>query len=115
MKQEREFFKDEVPLACTLIGSEQVTRREEVGDLFKDVLQVNELADGYALCFPGSDCWANKLVQFITFERGCCPFFTFELAFEAKQGSIWLRLCGPEGAKAIIEDMVYNRREWAST
>jgi len=106
MKQEREFFKDEVPLACTLIGSEQVTRREEVGDLFKDVLQVNELADGYALCFPGSDGWANKLVQFITFERGCCPFFTFELAFEPKQGPIWLHLRGPEGVKAMIENMM---------
>jgi hypothetical protein len=108
MKQDREFFKDEVPLACTLIGSEQVTRREEVGELFKDVLKVNELADGYALCFPGSDGWANKLVQFITFERGCCPFFTFELAFEPEQGPIWLHLRGPEGVKAMIENMMYS-------
>ena len=115
MKQDREFFTDEVPLACTLTESEQVTRKEEVVDLFKHVLQVNELADGYALRFPGSDGWANRLVQFITFERGCCPFFTFKLAFEAKQGPIWLHLRGPEGVKAIIEDMVYNRREWAST
>ena len=108
MKQDREFFKDEVPLACTLTGSEQVTRGEEVGDLFKDVLEVNELADGYALRFPGSDGWANKLVQFITFERGCCPFFTFELAFEPKQGPIWLHVRGPEGVKAIIENMIYS-------
>ena len=115
MKQDREFFTDEVPLACTLTESEQVTRKEEIVDLFKHVLQVNELADGYALRFPGSDGWANRLLQFITFERGCCPFFTFELAFEAKQGPIWLHLRGPEGVKAIIEDMVYNRREWAST
>jgi hypothetical protein len=106
MKQDREFFSDEVPLACTLTGSEQVTRNEEVGELFKDVLQVNELADGYALRFPGSDGWANKLVQFITFERGCCPFFTFELAFEPEQGPIWLHLRGPEGVKAMIENML---------
>lgn len=107
MKQDTEFFADEeAPLACTLSEAEKVMREEEVVDLFKHVLQVNELADGYALRFPGSDSWANKLVQFITFERGCCPFFTFALLFEPKQGPIWLHLRGPEGVKAIIEDMM---------
>ena len=103
MKQDGELFTDEVPLACTLSGSEQVTRKEEVNDLFKHVQQVNELADGYAFRFPGSDTRANALMQFITFERGCCPFFTFALVFEPEQGPIWLHLRGPEGVKAIIE------------
>ena len=106
MRQDGDFFTDEVALACALTGSERVARNEEVGEFFKDVLQVKELADGYALRFPGSDGWANRLVQFITFERGCCPFFTFELAFEAKQGPIWLHLRGPEGVKAMIEHMM---------
>ena len=107
MKQDGELFTDEVPLACTLAGSEQVTRNAEVVELFKDVQQVNELADGYALRFPGSDIWANKLIQFITVERGCCPFFTFALVFEPKQGPLWLHLRGPEGVKALIEDMMH--------
>ena len=107
MKQDVELFTDEVPLACTLSGSEQVTRAEEVNELFKGVQQVNELADGYALRFPGNDTWANTLVQFITFERGCCPFFRFALVFEPKQGPIWLHLRGPEGVKAIIEGMMH--------
>ena len=107
MEQDTEFFTDEVPLACTLTGSEQVTRSEEVNELFKDVQQVKELADGYAFRLPGSDVWANRLVQFITFERGCCPFFTFALVFEPEQGPIWLHLRGPEGVKAIIENMMH--------
>ena len=107
MNQDTELFTDEVPLACTLTESEQVTRNVEVNDLFKHVQQVNELADGYALRFPGSDTWANTLVQFITFERGCCPFFEFALVFEPKQGPIWLHLRGPEGVKAIVENMIY--------
>jgi hypothetical protein len=107
MKQDEAVFTDEVPLACLLSESEQVTRTEEVSDLFKHVQQVGELADGYALRFPGSDTWANTLVQFITFERGCCPFFTFALLFEPKEGPIWLHLRGPEGVKAIIEKMIY--------
>jgi hypothetical protein len=106
MKQVGEIFTDELPLACSLSASERVTRAEEVSELFKDVQQVDELADGYALRFPGSDTWANQLVQFITFERGCCPFFTFALIFEPKQGPIWLHLRGSEGVKAIIEEMI---------
>ncbi len=46
MEQDTEFFTDEVPLACTLTESDQVTRSEEVNELFKDVQQVKELADG---------------------------------------------------------------------
>jgi hypothetical protein len=129
MQQDVEMFTDEVPLACTLTRSELVTRKQEVNGLFKYVQQVNELADGYALRFPGSDTWANDLMQFITFERACCPFFTFALVFEQKlgtnpshqrrcastaaqsggtsgEGSIWLHLRGPEGVKAIVEGMI---------
>jgi hypothetical protein len=107
MKQDVELFSDEAPLACTLTESELVTRNEEVSDLFKHAQQLDELADGYALRFPGSDTWANTLLQFINFERGCCHFFTFALVFEPKQGSIWLHLRGPEGVKAIIEQMIH--------
>src|SRR5713226_6341737 len=108
MQQNVEVFTDEVPLACTLTESERVTRKEEVNSLFKHVQQVNELADGYALRFPGGDTWANELMQFINFERGCCRFFTFALVFEQKQGPIWLHVRGPEGVKAIIEGMMHS-------
>lgn len=106
MKQDVELFTEEVPLACSLTESELVTRGEEVADLFKHVEQVNELADGYALRFPGSNTWANTLVQFINFERECCPFFEFGLVFEQKQGPIWLHIRGPEGVKAMVEEMI---------
>ena len=108
MQQDVGLFTDEVPLACTLTESERVTRKEEVNDLFKHVQEVNELADGYALRFPGGDRWVNELMQFITFERGCCPFFTFALAFEPRQGPIWLHVRGPDGVKAIVEGMMHS-------
>jgi hypothetical protein len=111
MKQNVEIFTDEMPLACTLSESELVTRAEEVSELFKGVQQADELTDGYALRFPGSDTWANRLLQFITFERGCCPFFTFALVFEPQQGPIWLHLRGSEGVKAIIEEMINRHIE----
>jgi hypothetical protein len=98
----------DLPLACTLTESEQKIRSTELQDLFKHVQQTNELVDGYALRFPGDNTWANTLLQFITYERACCPFFTFALIFEPQQGSIWLQLRGPEGVKPIVDNMMHS-------
>jgi len=110
-KQPKTLYTEEIPLACTLSQQEQMTRSTELNDLFKHVQQTKELPNGYALCFPGSDTWVNTLLQFITYERACCPFFTFALTFEPEQGPIWLHLRGPEGVKAIIENMLNATRQ----
>jgi len=92
-------------IACNL-GEEQLAARErELADaIFSKSEQLEELADGYALRFPGSDEWATRLFEFIAFERVCCPFFTFELLFEPNRRAIWLKLRGAEEVKAMIKD-----------
>ncbi len=110
-KQTETPYTEEIPLACTLSQPEQMIRSTELNDLFKHVQQTKELTDGYALRFPGSDTWANTLLQFITYERACCLFFTFALIFEPEQGPIWLHLRGPEGVKAIIENMLVAEKD----
>jgi hypothetical protein len=102
-------LNDEVPLACTLTASELAARKEEINPIFQSVQQVKELADGYALSFPGTAEWANNLIQFINFERECCQFFTFALVFEQQLGAIWLQIRGPEGVKGMVEGMI-NRQ-----
>jgi len=89
----------EAPIACALGVGEQVTRRDEITRLFEGRQQVRELPDGYAVQFSGDDNVAAGLLRFIIGERACCPFFTFELTFESRQGPIWVRLRGPEGTK----------------
>ena len=90
--------------ACNLPGPEGVRRRRDVAEvLSRGVLRVDELEDGYAFGFPGSAEWAEKLVDFVNFERVCCPFFAFDLAFEPDEGSIQLRVRGPEGVKEFVE------------
>ncbi|GAC1385436.1 MAG: hypothetical protein NVS4B7_09000 [Ktedonobacteraceae bacterium] len=95
---------NDLPIVCSLAEQDLVKRRAELAvDIFKNVQQVQELADGYAFRYPGAVAWATKLTEFITFERACCPFFTFELIFEPEQGPIWLRLRGGEGVKEFIQ------------
>ena len=110
-KQAETHYTEEIPMVCTLSQQAQITRSTELDDLFKHVQQTKELPDGYALRFPGSDTWANTLLQFITYERACCHFFTFALTFEPEQGPIWLHLRGPEGVKAIIENMLVAEKD----
>jgi len=92
----------EIPIACLLSGAEMARRGVEVADLFKEVEQVNELADGYAFRFAGNNSTATSLLNFTLVERSCCPFFTFELVFEPQQGPIWLQLRGGAGVKEFV-------------
>ena len=93
-----------LPLACNLSEPEMVKRRQELaGEVFGGLQRLDELEDGYAFGFPGSEEWATRLLRFVNTERVCCPFFVFELVFEPERGPILLRVRGPEGAKAFIE------------
>jgi hypothetical protein len=98
-----------LPLACNLSGPEVARRRGEIEGIFEGCLGVDELEDGYQFHFPGSAEWAARLTEFIVFERGCCPFFTFELIFEPEGGPIRLRVLGPEGAKEIAAELAASR------
>ncbi|HEV2581765.1 MAG TPA: hypothetical protein VGT44_13000 [Ktedonobacteraceae bacterium] len=100
---------DDVPVACSLTAGERVTRAEEINDLFTGVQQVRELADGYALCFPGTSSWPQRVLDFIQGERSCCLFFTFEVAFLPNQGPIWLNIRGPEGTKEMVRETLASR------
>ena len=94
-----------LPIACSLPELEQTERGEEIStNILSEVQQRIELEDGYEFLFPGTDASAAKLLQFVTSERDCCRFFTFELIFEPNLGPIKLRLRGPEGTKGFIEN-----------
>ena len=93
-----------VPLACLLTGDDLKARGEVVQPLIASRQQLLELKDGYAFQFPGEPVWIERVVSFVTEERQCCPFFTFELQFEPNLGPIWLRLRGSAEIKALLRD-----------
>jgi hypothetical protein len=95
----------DLPIACSLSDEDLRRRREALAsDIYKNFEQVDELPDGYAFRYPGGEEWASRLLEFITFERACCPFITFELSFEPAQGPLWLRLRGAAGVKEFIRE-----------
>ena len=97
-------MKEELPIACNLVGGAQDRRKEAVSGLLNTSRLVGELEDGYQFASPGEAGWAMRLVEFVVAERSCCPFFRFELVFEPGGGEILLRVRGPEGTKQFICD-----------
>jgi len=94
----------DIPIACTLSDAALARRREDtIASLFQQAEARQELEDGYAFRFPGTDAQADHLLDFIKFERRCCAFFTLDLSFEPNQGHIWLSLRGGDGVKAFIQ------------
>jgi hypothetical protein len=93
----------EIPIACLLPDATKQAREEEIAaKIFSSVQERRELPDGYAYRFDPDEDIAATLLEFIMFERQCCPFFTFDLRFEPDRGPIWLTLRGPEGTKEFL-------------
>ena len=109
MRDDVVLIAEDAPVACSLTTGERVSRAEEISDLFTGIQEVEELTDGYALCFPGTSTWPQRVLDFIQGERSCCLFFTFELTFLPNQGSIWLYIRGPEGTKEMVREMLAER------
>ena len=94
----------DIPIACTLPTSDLAQRLDNtIIALFQQADGRQELEDGYRFRFPGTDEWADQLLDFVKFERNCCAFFAFDLAFEPNRGPIWLALRGSDGVKAFVK------------
>lgn len=93
-----------LPLACTLEADELAARGASLrNDLFRYVVEREELPDGVRFRFPGSDEFRDRVLAFAAAERTCCAFFRIELAFEPGLGPIWLTLTGPAGVKDFVQ------------
>ena len=73
-------------------------------ELFLQIREMRELADGYEFRFE--DDVLNRLAEFVSLEKLCCPFLNFGIEVEAENGPVWLRLTGREGVKAFIREEI---------
>lgn len=90
------------PIACDLNAIPPDQRQGHISlteSLFAQVEEREALRDGYRFRFPAT--LLQTAAQFVSLERLCCPFFTFNL--DVSEDRLWLRLTGPEGAKELLE------------
>ena len=95
----------ESPLACVMEAIPPQQRDPHIAKaktLFKQVMEVEELEDGYRFRFQNEERLLTQLTEFIVLERLCCPFLGFALEVEPERGAVWFRLTGRDGVKPFI-------------
>jgi len=92
-----------LPIACSLTSAELQERRRTVLETLRGaVLEVEELADGFAYSFMSEGNRFKELADMIDLERQCCPFLQFRLTVAAGHGPLTLAITGPEGTKDFL-------------
>lgn len=104
------------PLACSLPQGQRAGRSADLETLLQQSTAVRELPDGFAFAFPSDPVLAGQVLDFVLQERLCCPFFSFEIAFEPGDAPFRLEVRGPEGVKEFVgaglpEDLVPSPKE----
>ena len=96
----------EAPFACSLTAlsaAEREHHRELSAELYAAVKETRELPNGYAFRLSGERRSLAMLSEWVSLERLCCPFFTFQIEAASEAQPVWLRMTGREGVKKFME------------
>lgn len=97
----------QIPIMCTLTADDLQTRKMALqADFFSGVQRLEPTDHGYRLDFPATAVWLEKITQFITIERDCCAFLSFELTIPAQAETASLHIYGGEGVKSFLESQL---------
>ena len=95
----------DTPIACDLTVFSISERMEHLA-LAKSLLQqVSELVehnDGFTFVFDKSPHLELQVVNWVSKDKRCCPFFSFELSSTNTPPLLNLKISGPDGAKEIL-------------
>jgi hypothetical protein len=93
------------PFACNINGMTK-EQRERYGVLVKALdiknRHLQELSDGFRFELPQASTSIVDAAEWISYERLCCPFFSFSLELDTGDDKVHLSLRGPDGIKPFI-------------
>ena len=75
-------------------------------EVFALIAELRELPDGYEFRLGDAPELLQKVAEFISLEKLCCPFLNFAIEGAAEGGPVWLRLSGRDGVKAFIREEI---------
>ena len=70
--------------------------------LAESYTEIIEMPEGYMFTFLRNDPLFREIAEWITLERLCCPFLSFEIEMTEDGGPTWLRLRGRAGVKEFL-------------
>jgi hypothetical protein len=84
-----------------LTPSERVRYNQLTDTLANSTEETKELSDGYQFRLSNGYSLPD-LSEWMSYERRCCPFLTFEMELDRNDGPVWLKLRGEDGVKTFI-------------
>ena len=96
----------EAPFACSLTAlsaAERQHHKELSAELHAAVKEIRELPKGYGFRLSGERRSLAMLSEWVSLERLCCPFFTFQIEAGSEAQPIWLQMTGREGVKEFMQ------------
>jgi hypothetical protein len=93
------------PFYCDMsaMTAEQRARHRTLAVVLRGaIVEFTELADGYAARFAMEPKTVQRLAEFISLERLCCPCFTLAIKIDRELGPLWLEITGRDGVKPFI-------------
>jgi hypothetical protein len=113
---------EECSIACNfgaIAPEDRLAHATKAEEVFQAVLEIKELADGYAFRLPLENRMLFKVTEWIAKERLCCPFFRFNLSLGQE---FWLEILGDAEVKEYIGAIMVkplqetgnlpNKEEW---
>ena len=94
-------------LACDLTAITEAERpryQTLCARLRDSILERRELPNGYAFRLDSNLVALVDAAQWISLERLCCPFLSFEVRAAGTEPDFWLSVKGPLQAKPIIAE-----------
>ncbi|MFB6099370.1 MAG: hypothetical protein ABEK84_09725 [Salinibacter sp.] len=96
---------EETPIACDPSAhteNELKDHDQKVEGLLADREEMRKVSGGYAFRFPARWDWVERIFDVVRYERKCCPFLTFGIAFEPEERGIWLYIGGNEEVEEYL-------------
>lgn len=94
------------PVACTITPEPKDERSENIQTLLTNYVGTTEREDGYTFVFDGVDETYPAIAEFVTNERVCCAFAEYVIGISPPYEETRLTITGPDGTKAVFEEMV---------
>jgi hypothetical protein len=94
------------PIACLLMPDALRARQDQLlPGLVRRAASVVLRGDELEMRFAAAPGLIAQIAQVVDAERQCCRFLTFDLKVEASNGPITLRVSGPPGTGAVLQDL----------
>jgi hypothetical protein len=65
-------------------------------------VETQESSDGYAFRLAKDKIALSDVVEWISLEGRCCPFFDFKIELQRDGGPLWLKVGGADGVKQFL-------------